>query len=178
VQTRYQAATFAMVAMMAMCFEAAGQSIEAARAARDRAKADLIRAQEAFDRADDAYINALGGAASKATAAQPGSAPAAAPSLAVVTFSLSGPGALEVSPLDYRARLIIDEHPGEWTQHASGVKSPVPPGTRSLAYEVQHNAKSDPIHPAWATICQGSLTLKAATTVDIAIDRTVACNLR
>lgn len=157
--------------------EAAGQSIEAARAARDRAKADLIRAQEAFDRADEAYINARGGAAPKPAVTPPASTPAAAPTLSVVAFSLSGPGALEVNPLDYRARLIIDERPGEWTQHASGAKDTVPPGTRLLAYEVQNNTRSDPIHPAWKTICQGSLPLKAATTVDIAITQKVTCNL-
>ena len=62
-QIRYQAAVIGMLAMMAMCSQATGQSIEAARTARERAKADLIRAQEAFDRADEAYINVLGGAA-------------------------------------------------------------------------------------------------------------------
>lgn len=91
-------------------------------------------------------------------------------------FELSGVGALEGNPLDYRARLIVDERPGEWTQHASSAKSFVPLGTRSPAYEVQNNPRSDPIHPAWKTICQGSLPLKAATTVGIAIGQNVTCN--
>lgn len=173
-----------LLAMMAMCFEAAGQSIEAARAARDRAKADLIRAQEVFDRADEVYIKALGGAASKPVVTTSVTTPIlgpmspAEPGASVVTFTLSGVGAIEVSPLDYRARLVVDEHPGEWTQHASGVKVAAPPGARSLAYEVQNNAKSDPIHPAWKTICQGSLPLTPATTVDIAIAQKVSCNLK
>jgi len=178
VQIRYHAAVLGMLAMMVMCPQATGQSVEAARAARDRAKADLIRAQEAFDRADEAYINVLGGAALKPAAAQPASPLAATLGLIVITFSLAGPGALEVNPIDYRARLIIDDRPGEWTQHASGAKNTVPPGTRVLAYEVQNNARSDPVHPEWKTICQGSLPLKAAATVDIAIDRKVSCNLR
>src|SRR5881628_2552289 len=143
-QIRYQAAMFSLLAMMAMCFEAAGQSIEAARAARDQAKADLIRAQDAFDRADEAYIKALGGAVPKPVVTPPAPTPAEARAVSSVTFSLSGVGALEANPLDYRGRLIIDEHPGEWTQHASGAKNMVPPGTRSLAYEVQNNTRSDP----------------------------------
>jgi hypothetical protein len=175
-QIRHQAAMFSLLAMMTMSFEAAGQSIETARAARDRAKADLIRAQEAFDRADEAYINALGGAAPKPAVTPPASTLAAVLPTSVVTFSLSGVGAIEVNPLDYRGRLIIDEHPGEWTQHASGAKTLVPPGTHSLAYEVQNNTRSDLMNPAWKTICQGSLPLKAATKVDIAIAQKVTCN--
>jgi len=174
-QTRFQAAMFGLLVMMAMCFEAAGQSIETARAARDRAKADLIKSQEAFDRADEAYINALGGVAAKPAATPPASTLAVAPPVSVVTFSLSGVGAIEVNPLEYRARLIIDEHPGEWTQHASGAKNLVPPGTHALAYEVQNNTRGDPINPSWKTVCQGSLPLKAATKVDIAIAQKVTC---
>jgi len=175
-QIRYQPAMFSLLAMMAMGFEAAGQSVEAARAARDQAKADLMRAQDAFERADEAYIKALGGAAFRPAVTPVAATPGEARPVSVVTFRLSGVGAIEVNPLDYRARLVIDEHPGEWTQHASGAKNTVPPGTRSLAYEVQNNTRSDPINPAWKTVCQGNLPLKPATTVDIAIAQSVKCS--
>lgn len=175
---------FGLLASAAMCFDAAGQSVEAARAARDRAKADLIRSQEAFDRADEAYINALRGMAPQPILSAPTSAPAAASSptsasaLSLVTFSLSGPGSLEVNPLAYRARLIVDELSGAWTQHASGSQITAPAGARVVAYEVQNNATNDPIHTAWKTICQGMLPPRAAVTVDIAIAQKVTCNVR
>lgn len=168
----------ALITTMVICVEAAGQSVEAARATRDRAKADLLKAQEAFDHADEAYINALGGAAIKPAVATP------APTLgrtgrgSLVTFSMSGVGALDANPLDYRGRLISDRQPGDWTQTVSGVKSMAPPGTRLLGYEVQINATRDPINPTWKTICEERLPLKAATTVDIVIARTIRCDAR
>lgn len=176
-QTRYQALLLCVLAMPAICFDAAAQSVDAARAARDKAKADLIRAQEAFDRADEAYIKALGGAASRPAVTTP------APTLAgtrpgTVTFSLSGSRAAEINPLDYRGRLIIDGQPGAWTQHASGARENVPPGTHSLAYEVQSNERGDAINPQWKTICNGNLPLKAATTVDIALAQKISCSVR
>ncbi len=179
-QIRFQASLLGLLAMMATCFEAAGQSMEEARATRDRAKADLIRAQDAFDRADEAYINTLGGAATKAavTPPTPTPAPATARQRSVVTFSMSGVGSLDANLFDYRGRLIIDAHPGEWTEHASGAQYMVPPGTRSLAYEVQHNTTSDPIHPTWKSICDGSLPLKASTKIDIVIAQKTTCDAR
>ena len=188
--TRYQAAGFGLLATVAMCFDAAGESIETARAARERAKADLIRSQEAFDRADEAYINALRGVAPQPALTAPMAAPSptsaltaaststSAPAPSLVTFSLSGPGSLEVNPLEYRARLIVDELLGAWTQHASGAQITAPAGARSVAYEVQNNATSDPVHTAWKTICQGMLPPGAAVTVDIAIAQKVTCNVR
>ena len=176
-QTRHRAALFGLLAMMTICFEAVGQPVESTRATRDRAKADLIRAQEAFDRADEAYINALGG-----TIAQPAvtpltrtPTPAGAPQGSVVTFSTSGVGALDANPFDYRGRLILDEQPGAWTQHASGAKYMVPSGTSSIVFEVQQNTTGDLIKPTWKTICQGSLPLKVATKIDIVIDQETKC---
>lgn len=176
-QTRCQALLLCLLAVPAICFDAAAQSLDAARAARDKAKADLIRAQQVFDRADEAYINALSGAASRpaATTAAPtlgGTRPGA------VTFSLSGSRAVMINPLDYRGRLVIDGQPGTWTQHASGAREIVPLGTHSLAYEVQINERGDAVNPQWKTICNGNLQLKAATTVDIALAQKITCNAR
>jgi hypothetical protein len=53
----------------------------------------------------------------------------------------------------------------------------VPPGTRSLAYEVQNNANGEPTRPAWTTICQGSLALKPAIRVDIAVAQKATCSV-
>lgn len=178
-KSRFRAVLVGFLAL-SVCLQAAAQSIDAARAARDRAKADLIRAQEAFDRADDAYIKALGGAA-----AAPGVAPAPTPPAAVpsgtrprtVTFSLSGPGAVDINPLDYRGRVILDGQPGAWTEHAAGARNMVPAEVRSLAYEVQKNDGRNTLKPEWNTICKGDLPLKNAT-VDIAIARKIACYVR
>lgn len=179
---RHQAALFGLLAMMTICSEAVGQPVESARATRERAKADLIRAQEAFDRADEAYINALGGVATQpaVTPLTPTPTPtsAGAPQGSVVTFSMSGVGALDANLFDYRGRLILDEQPGAWTQHASGAKYMVPSGTRSIAFEVQHNTTGDPIKPTWKTICQGKLPLKVATKIDIVIAQKTTCNAR
>lgn len=192
-QARYRAAIPGLIVLMAMSVCATAQSLEASRVARDQAKADLIKAQDAFDRADEAYIKALSGAASLATAAvppsptpsaasgRPAGSPASTPAEVLpleVTFAINGTGALEVSPFDFRARLIVDERPFEWTEHASGSKQTAPSATRSLTYEVQHDAKSEPIRPEWRTICQGSLPLKRRTTVEIAIGRSMICTPR
>lgn len=191
-QARYHGAISGLVILMAMSFCATAQSLEVLRAARDQAKTDLIKAQDAFDRADEAYIKALG-TASRATAAVPpsptpsgasgrsASSPAPTPAEALpheVTFAMNGTGALEASPFDYRARLIVDERPFEWTENASGSKQTAPSAARLLAYEVQHDAKSDPTSPEWKTICQGSLPLKRKTTVEIVIGRSVTCTTR
>jgi hypothetical protein len=177
-QTRYQAALFGLLAMMTICFEAAGQPVESARATRDRAKADLIRAQEAFDRADESYINSLGGAITPPAVTQLTTTPTPAGAFqgSVVTFSMSGVGALDANLFDYRGRLIIDEQPGAWTEHASGAKYMVPSGIRSIAFEVQHNTTGDAGKPTWKTICRGSLPLKVATKIDIVIAQTTTCN--
>ncbi len=156
-------AVFALTAL-----PAAAQSVDEARAARDRAKAELIRAQDAFDRADEAYIKALGGAAAK-PAESPRMPASGRPS--TVTFSLSGTGSIDANLFDYRGRLMIDGRPGEWTQHASGAKYEVPAGARSVAYEVERNTSTDSTRPAWKKICEGSVPPKPATTVDIAIER-------
>ena len=177
-QTRHQAALFGLLAMMMICAEAVGQPVESARATRDRAKADLIRAQEAFDRADEAYINALGGVATQpaVTTLTPTPTPAGAPHGSVVTFTMSGGRALDANLFDYRGRLIFDEQPDAWTEHASGAKYMVPSGTRSLAFEVQQNMTGDPIKPTWKTICGGGLPLKVATKIDIVIAQKTTCN--
>jgi hypothetical protein len=177
-QNRFVAMVLGLVVMTTVSLEAAGQSVEAARAARDRAKADLIKAQEAFDRADDAYINALRGTPVKAAGTS--SVPPAAefPRNSVVVFGLSGPKELDANMFDYRGRLIMDDQPGEWTQHASGTKYPVPDGTRTLAYEVQTNASKDPTNPAWKTICQGNLPRRKETNVDIVIGQKTACTAK
>ena len=179
-RTQIQTALVGLLAVIATCSEVAGQPVESARATRDRAKADLIRAQQAFDHADEAYINALGGAVTQPTVTPqtPAPTPAGAPQGSVVTFSMAGVGSLDANLFDYRGRLIMDEQPGAWTKHASGAKYMVPSGTRALAYEVQHNATSDPIYPAWKTICQGSLPLKVATKIDIVIAQKTTCNSR
>ncbi len=168
---------------LAVCFDAAGQSLEEARAARERARADLIKAQEAFDRADEAYIRALGGAAGGTVVPQPAaSIPAASINgtrrASVVTFSMSGVGALDANLFDYRARLIVDGQPGPWTEHASGAKYPVPSGTRSLAYEVQNNPTGDLHKPAWKTVCEGKLPIRAAAKVDVVIAGKIRCEAR
>jgi hypothetical protein len=179
-QIRRQAALFGLLAMMTICSAAVGQPVESARATRERAKADLIRAQEAFDRADEAYINALGGVVTQPAVTPLTPTPTSAGVLqsSVVTFSMSGVGALDANLFDYRGRLILDEEPGAWTQHASGAKYMVPSGTRSIAFEVQHNTMGDPIKPSWKTICQGNLPLKAATKIDIVIAQETTCDAR
>ena len=95
----------------------------------------------------------------------------------VVTFSISGVGALDANLFDYRGRLVIDEQPGAWTEHTSGAKYMVPSGVRSIAFEVQHNMTGDASKPAWKTICQGGLPLKVATKIDIVIAQTTTCNV-
>ena len=165
------------------------QSLDAARAVRDRAKADLIRAQEAFDRADETYIRALGGAApaSPANGLQPGAATVTvvAPTALfrsrhgrVVTFAMSGPGAEGVNPLDYRGRLVADGEPAAWTQHVSGAKNLVAPEVRTVAYEIQHNSSGDVAKPSWATICKGDVPMKDIVTVEVAISKRTECAVR
>ncbi|MBI3373797.1 MAG: hypothetical protein HY017_18895 [Betaproteobacteria bacterium] len=175
-QSRFRALLLCLLAVPAICLDAAAQSIDAARTARDKAKADLIRAQDAFDRADESYINALGGAASKPTAKTAAPTPGGTRP-GTVTFSLSGSRAVMINPLDFRGRLIVDGQPGAWTQHASGAKEFVPMGTYSLAYEVQNNERSDAINPQWKTICNGNLPLKTATIVDVALAQKITCNV-
>lgn len=184
-EIRHLVAMLSLFAMLATCFDVSGQPVESARVTRDRAKADLIRAQEAFDRADESYINSLGGtiAKSAATATAPAMAATPVPNSPgtlpgfVVTFSMSGVGAIDASLFDYRGRLIHDEQPDAWTEHASGAKYLVPPGTRTTEYEVQNNTTGNPSNPVWKTICQGHLPLKVATKIDIVISKTTKCNV-
>ncbi len=151
-------------------------ALDSARVQREEARAELARAQAAFDRADEAYIRALGGSAAKRQAAL---APAAdAPSRGrIVTFTMGGIGAMEVSPLDYRARLIVDRHPGAWTQHTSGTRLPVPGEAQSLAYEVQRNDGAATA-PQWKTICAADLPLKSATTLEVVVAQTTSCRTK
>jgi hypothetical protein len=175
---QYQAAVIGLLAMLSMCVDATGQSIESARAAREKAKVELIKAQEAFDRADETYINALGGAVPATTAPATRAQTSADSRSRVVTFGLSGPRAHISNPLAYRARLIVDGQPGAWTQHASGAKIVVPAEAHMLAYEVQTDKRGDMLNPEWQTICAGSLQPKDSTVIDIDIARETGCNLR
>lgn len=189
------AASVGALCLAAVTVNAGAQSVGAARAARDRAKADLVRAQEAFDRADEAYVKALGGAATDPKAASaPSSAPAPAvkPTVAsvlptwlyssphgrIVTFAMSGPGAEAVDPLDYRGRLIVDGEASAWSQHTSGVKNLVSTEAQTLAYEIQRNANGDADRPSWATICKGSLPTKNNVTVEVVVAKRTDCEVR
>lgn len=184
---RYLASVFVLAAIIAAVpAGTSAQSLDSLKAARDQARRDLVKAQAAFDRADEAYIQAL--AASRASSPEPvpstapGSQSPATPSQASVplevTFTMNAPGGMDVSPFDYRARLIADEQPLDWTQHASGSKQIAPVGTRLLAYEVQRDARSDPNSPAWNTVCRGTLPLKQRTIVEIAAGRDARCTTR
>jgi len=162
-----------LIAAVLISQAAAAQSLEAARAERERAKADLTRAQRVFEQADEAYVKALAVAAGQRSAAPSAPPPLSRPG--VVTFTMSGPGALEINPLDYKARLTIDGEEGGWTQTASGVKVAVPAGTTSIAYEVQHVTRGP--KSVWTTICSGTLAVRPTTTVNIAIDRQTTCSV-
>ena len=179
---RHQAALLGLFAMAAVSFDAVGQPVESARAARDRAKADLIKAQEAFDRADEVYIKALGGAniqpgtPSLTTTPMTAGAPQGSGQASVVTFSLSGVRGMDPNIFDYRARLILDEQPGAWGERATGKKYTVPSGIRSIAFEVQHNATGDLNKPNWKTICQGNLPPNVDAKIEIVVAQTTTCN--
>lgn len=165
---------------------AGGQTIESARAERDRAKAELIRAQEAFDRADAAYIEALSGASGLRLAppAGPSSAPSAPKTASasrrpsVVTFGLSGPLAQISNPFSYRARVVVDGEARPWTQHASGAKVTIPADAKSLTYEVQADAKDDVRTPEWRTVCAGDLPAAGNVVIDVEIGRKIGCRLK
>ncbi len=179
-RTLHQAVLLGLFAMAAVCVEALGQPIESARATRDRAKTELIKAQEAFDRADEVYIKALGGAITQSavptTTPMPAGAPQGSVRASVITFSLSGAGARDPNIFDYRARLILDKQPGAWGERATGTKYTVPPGIRSIAFEVQHNANGDSNKPTWKTICQGSLPPNVDTKIEIVVAQTTICS--
>ena len=180
--TRHRAALLGLFAMVAVCFDAVGQPVDSARATRDRAKADLIKAQEAFDRADEVYIKALGGVITQpavpplTTTPMPAGAPRGSVQASVVTFSLSGVRGMDPNIFDYRARLILDEQPGAWGERATGKKYTVPSGIRSIAFEVQHNVTGDLNKPTWKTICQGNLPPNVDTKIDIVVAQTTMCN--
>jgi hypothetical protein len=175
---RYQAAAISLLALLSVCVPAMEQSVESARAAREKAKADLVKAQETFDRADEAYINALGGAGPTPTAHTTRAQGPAGARPVVVTFGLSGPRAQISNPLAYRARVIVDGQPSAWTQHAAGVQIVVPAEAYLLAYEVQTDARDDMLNPEWRTICAGSLRPKDSTVVDIEIAQEVSCTVK
>jgi hypothetical protein len=177
------ASCFAIAGVLALAAHAADPSLDAARAARDKAKADLLKAQEAFDRADEAYIGALGGiaAAWPVTVTLAGAPAQSAPQTSgrprMITFTLSGPRAQMVNPLEYRARVVVDGQPSAWTEHASGARTPVSPQAVAVAYEVQNDEKRDALNPAWRTICSGSLP-PADTIVDVALAGQTSCTTR
>lgn len=173
---RYEAtALFGMLMMLTFDLEAADQRLDAARAARERAKADLVTAQRVFDRADDEYISVLSGV----TGPRPVTAAPAARDIHphVVTFTVSGPRAQVTSPLEYRARVIVDGEPVPWTQHASGVKLAVPADARSLEYEVQNDQKGDALNRDWKTVCSDKLPVADAT-INITIAHNTICNAK
>ena len=143
---------------------ASAQSLDQLRAARDKAKADLARAQSAFDQADEAYIKALGTGAGKPVAPPtPTPAPVAPkpppdPSVRTVTFTFTG---LRLNNSTfYSARLIADGEVGPPTSLDGALSVNVSAkATRSLTYMVTRRVFGG-MDAGTKNVCAGNLPLK------------------
>lgn len=171
----------ALIAALAAAPAARAQSnVDQAKVAWEKAKADLAKAQDAYDKATGAYIAAI-----KPPPA-PAPAPGGPPSRAVVFAApKSEMGLIRV----YQVRLTVDGAATGWTYlrstDANALTLKAAP-TKSLSYEMRSvrtkggsgmgGAGNQPAQTVTDTICSGSLTIKGQTA--IAVDLNNRCTVK
>ncbi len=146
-------------------------SVDAARAAWEKAKADLGKAQDAYAKATEAYVKAV---QTPAPVAAPSPAKPAIPTR-TVNFVPPKMGGIGMVP-SFRARVLVDGKAHEWARFSGTSSAPTvtmkAAPAKTLAYEVERVINTKGMQGGAPTyrydpLCKANLAVKDVTSIAV-----------